>query len=358
MDSPTDLIHFEKWLSILGERAATDLHLTVGNVPVLRVAGEIAPLLDEDILTDERIGRIVAHLLSEEELARLSREREIIVSRTLKKIMRFRIHVFYSRSALAVSLRYLPSNEADLAQLGLPPVVGELAAAAQGLLLITGPFDSGKTTTVKAILSAINRTQKRYIVTIEQPIEYLIPSDQSVIVQREVGLDVKDFASALGDLAEEDANVVVVGRIDNAAVASAALHLANSGRLVIGVCESRYAISLLEEWRDWWPEADRVRRLTLLADTLLGVVAQLLLPRLGGGRMVVAEILRATNPVKSLLRDNKLRQIANVMQTARSEGMISLDAALAAAVKSGQVDLQTAKDHAADPNQFNILISH
>jgi len=357
-DSPTDILHFEKWLATLGERKATDLHLAVGNVPMLRIDGEITPLLEEDILTAERLNCIVRHLLSEDELKTLESAREITTSQTLKKIMRFRIHVFYSRSFLSLSMRYLPGEEPNPEALRLPALIGECQAAERGILFITGPFDSGRTTTVRALLSAINQTRADYIVTLEKPIEYLIPSVKSVVVQREIGRDANDFAGALMALSEEDANVVAIGKLDSSAAVEQALNLAEAGRFVVAVGDSRHAIALLEQLRDMFPEAQRARVLSLLADSLIGVVSQLLLPRLGGGRILISEVLRGTNPVKSLIRDNKLGQLRTIMQTARAEGMVTLDQSLAEAVKNGSVALQLAKEQAVDPNQFNNLVSH
>lgn len=357
-DSPTDILHFEKWLATLGERGATDLHLAVGNVPMLRLDGEITPLLEEDILTAERVKCIVNHLLAEEELETLEREREIIVSRTLKKVMRFRTHVFYSRSYLSLSMRYLPSEEPDLEALRLPGLIKECQVAERGVLFVTGPFDSGRTTTVRVLLSAINKERADYIVTLEKPIEYLIPSVKSVVVQREVGRDARDFVSALAALGEEDANVVAISQLDTAEAVEKALVLASSGRLVIAIGESRQVIGLIEWLRDLFPETERSRILALLAESLIGIVAQLLLPRVGGGRILVSEVLRATNPVKSLIRDNKLGQLRTIMQTSRAEGMVTLDQSLAEAVKSGSVALSAAKEQAVDQNQFNNLVSH
>lgn len=358
MDSPTDILHFEKWLGVLGEREATDLHLTVGNAPLLRVDGQIVPLLEEEIMTPERMNSIMAHLFSEAELADFQAQKEIIASLTLKKIMRFRAHAFMSRGFPALSLRYVSASERTSAELGIADMVMALTEAGGGLLIITGPFDSGKTTTVKTLLAKINHNQTKYIITFEKPIEYLLPSDKSAIIQREVGRDVTDFASGLAALAEEDVNVVVVGAVPDAATAEQVLQLANSGRLVILVASSRQAIGALEQIRDLYAEADRSRALNLLGDALLGVVAQILLPKVGGGRVLVSEILLATNPVKSLIRDNKLAQIRNIMQTSREAGMVTMDKALADAAKSGQVALKDARDHAIDPTQFTILVSH
>ena len=358
MDSPTDILHFEKWLGVLGERNGTDLHLTVGNAPLLRLDGQIVPLLEEEILTPERMDAIMAHLFSEAELAEFKAKKELIASLTLKKIMRFRAHAFISRGFPSLSLRYVSAAERTAEELGIPAAVMALTDSGGGLLIITGPFDSGKTTTVKTLLSKINHSQAKYIITFEKPIEYLLPSDKAAIIQREVGRDVADYASGLAALAEEDVNVVVVGALPDAATAEQVLQLANSGRLVILVGSNRQAIGALEQIRDLYGEADRARALNLLGDALLGIVAQILLPKVGGGRVLVSEVLLATNPVKSLIRDNKLAQIKNIMQTSRAAGMITLDNALASASKAGLVSLQDAKEHAIDPNQFTILVSH
>lgn len=357
-DSPTDIIHFEKWLGILGERAASDLHLTVGNVPLLRLDGKITPLLDEDIITAERLERIAASLLSEEEMAELRQNKEIILSRTLKKIMRFRAHIFYSHGFLVLSMRYLPAIDFNFVQLGIPNEVAELTKAAAGLIIVTGPFDAGKTTTVHTFLSAINNEAAKYIITLEKPVEYLLTSAKSAVVQREVGHDVKDFADGLAGLLDEDVDVVAVSAIEDPAEIKELLTLANTGRLVVAVGNARHAIGALEEWRDAMPVADRPRLLGLLSEALLAVVGQALLPKVGGGRILISEILRATNPVKALVRDDKLRSIASIMQTSRQEGMVTMDRALADAVKNGQVTIESARAHAIDPNQFNILVSH
>lgn len=358
MDSPTDILHFEKWLGVLGERNATDLHLTVGNAPLLRLDGQIMPLLEEEILTPERMDAIMAHLFSEADLAEFKGKKELITSLTLKKIMRFRAHAFWSRGFPALSLRYVSGSERTAEELGIPAPVMALTDTSGGLIIITGPFDSGKTTTVKTLLAKINHSQAKYIITFEKPIEYLLPSDKAAVIQREVGRDVADYASGLAALAEEDVNVVVVGAAPDQATAEQVLQMANSGRLVILIGGNRQAIGALEQIRDLYAEADRPRALNLLGDALLGVAAQILLPKVGGGRMLVTEVLLATNPVKSLIRENKLAQIRNIMQTSREAGMITLDKALADAVKGGLVSLQDGREHATDASQFTILVSH
>lgn len=358
IDSPTDIIHFEKWLATVGERKASDLHLTVGSAPVLRIDGAIAPIDGEDIVTAERMQRIVERILDADEQAVLAKEKEVITSRTLKKTMRFRIHVFYGRGYLAASLRHLPGAEPAAGDLGLPEAVAAMGREAAGLLLITGPFDSGKTATVRALLAEINHRQARYIITLERPIEYLLSADKGVVVQRQIGRDVPDFAAGLAALQNEDVNVAAVSDLPDAAAALEALKLATSGRLVLAVLGGRAAASALETLRDLFPPKDQERVLNLLADGLLGVASQLLLPKIAGGRALITEVLLATAPVKALIREGKLRQIPQIMQTSREQGMVTMDRALADAVKSGIIALQTARERAIDPNQFNLMVSH
>ena len=356
--SATDVLHFEKWIGKLGERKATDLHLTVGNVPMLRIDGDIVPLIEEEILTRERIERIVDYVLSERESALFREQKHVLASVTLKKVMRFRLHAFYSRGYPGISLRHLPAKTQQLPELGLPDIVSEFAAAREGLYVVAGPFDSGKTTTVKAIVSELNRTQSKYIVTLEQPIEYLIPSDKSMVVQREIGRDVGSFSEGLEAIRDEDVNVVVVSNMDDAVVVEKVLQLAGAGRLVIGIMDGRHVVGVLEQLRDLFSEPDRQRILRMLSDTLLGITVQLLLARVGGGRALVTEALRATRPIASLIRENKLGQIPNVMQTSGLEGMKTMDRALVDAVKAGSVSLREAQAHAVDIGQFNLLVSH
>jgi twitching motility protein PilT len=356
--SATDILFFEKWLSQLGEKKATDIHLTVGNVPMLRIDGKITPLMDEEILTAERIETIVEHLLNEEELDQLSKNKQLIISRTLKKVMRFRIHFSYSRGFLVLSLRHLSSETRSLKELGVPEITSEVITSDQGLFIVSGSFDSGRTTTVKAQVSEINQTQEKYIVTLENPIEHIIPSDKSVVVQREVGLDVESFEEGLVAIKDEDVNIVVVGSIDTAPVLAHVLDLANTGRLVIAIMEGRHSVGVLEELRDMFDESSRAHILNLLGDTLLGITVQLLLPKVGGGRVMIAEVMRATHPVKSLIHENKFSQIPNIIQTSRSQGMIAMDKALEEAVKEGKITIEHAKEHAVDINQFNLLVSH
>ncbi|MBI1961432.1 MAG: Flp pilus assembly complex ATPase component TadA [Parcubacteria group bacterium] len=357
-ESAADILHFEKWLGMLGSRKATDLHLSVGTVPALRVDGAIAPLLEEGVITAERIERIAEQLLGAPELSELRQKKQLVVSKTLKKSMRFRIHFFYSRGFLGISMRHVPDASAPLASLPHASLLAPLVSATQGLFIISGPFDSGRTSTVRSLLSEINASRPCYVVTLEAPIEYLLPSDQSVVAQREVGRDVESFAAGVAALAEEDVDVVVLSAIPDKAALAGALELATSGRLVVAVMEGNHTVAVLERLRDLSGEEDRVRILHELGDALIGITTQLLLPKIGGGRILVASAMAATHPIKSLVREGKFEQIPNIMQTSREQGMVTMDKALSEAVRTGAVSLATAKEYAVDINQFNALASH
>lgn len=356
--SATDILYFEKWLSVLGERKATDLHLSVGNVPMIRIDGNITPLIDEDIVTQERLEMIADNLLNGAEKIILEKNKQIVLSRTLKKVMRFRIHIFYSRGFLCLSLRHLPDQLLDLNSFPNAKILLGAISSTQGLFIISGTFDSGKTSTIRSMISDINRTQQKYIVTLEQPVEYLIASDKSVVVQRGIGIDVPSFSKALDELHDQDVDVVVVGAIESAEVLEKALSLANSGRQVFAVISAKHIVSVLEILRDLAPEEDRPRILHLLGDVLLGITTQLLLPKVGGGRTLIASNMLATIPIKSLIYDGKFSQIPNIMQTSGELGMATLDKALAEAVKRREITLKDGQENAVDINQFNILVAH
>ncbi|MBU2575942.1 Flp pilus assembly complex ATPase component TadA [Patescibacteria group bacterium] len=357
-ESATDILYFEKWLSILGERKATDLHLSVGNVPMIRLDGKITPLVEEDAATAERIEMIVNHLLNDQEKSILEKEKQIVLSRTLKKVMRFRMHIFYARGFLCLSLRHLPDSFPSLENFPNAQVLLNIISSTQGLFIISGPFDSGKTTTARSMISEINKTQEKYITTLELPIEYLIPSEKSVVVQRGVGIDVKNFSDGLDEMHDHDVDVVVVGAIEDAEVLEKAVSMANSGRLVIAIVSAKHVVSVLETLRDLVPEEDRLRILHLLGDALLGISNQLLLPKVGGGRILVVSSMVSTIPIKALIYDGKFDQIPNIMQTSIQQGMVTIDKALAEAVKKGEIILKDAQENAVDINQFNILVSH
>ena len=254
--SATDILYFEKWISSLGEKKATDIHLTVGNVPILRIGDKMSPLMGEDIITAERLQSIVEHLLSKNELEKLTKNKQLVISRTLKKIMRFRIHISYSRGFLVLSLRQLSNEVKTFEELGLSQMIKNFTTAEQGLCIIGGPFDSGRTTTVRAIISEINKTQEKYIVTLEEPIEYIIPSDKSIVVQREIGKDIKDFETALEAIKDEDVDIVVVGSVKSAQVLESVIDIANTGRLVFATMDGRYATSILGEIKNFFPEEE------------------------------------------------------------------------------------------------------
>jgi len=356
--SATDILHFEKWLATLGERKATDLHLIAGNVPMIRIDSNIVPLTEENILTVEMVQSIIEHLFSDAEQKQFIKCRNYLKSATLKKIMRFRVHAFYSRGFPGISLRHLPSESKTLAELGMPEIVKEFYSAEQGLYIVAGPFDSGRTTTVKSIISEINHTQSKYIVMLEHPIEYIIPSDKSVIVQREIGRDVESITKGIESIRDEDVDIVVVSSLDDAQTVDEVLQFVGTGRLVIAISEGRHSLGVMENIRDMFSEENRQRILHMLGDSLLGITVQQLLPRVGGGRELVTEVLRATHPIKSLIRENKLSQLPNVIQTSRLDGMRNMDQALAEAVKAGAIGLRDAQSHAVDLNQFNLLVSH
>ena len=352
----TIALQFQKLVGVAVERHASDLHLILGSPPTLRAAGELLPLDEEKLVTPEFVQGVVAELLSPAEQERLNKDRQIVVARTLGKNFRFKVSIFYQKDGLSVSLRSIPSQVPPLRELGLPKKFIELTAAKKGLVVITGPFDGGKSTTAVAFLEAINREQGRYIMTIEEPVEYLFTSAESVIEQREVGRDVLSFAAALQLVKQEDVEVVYVSQIPDQLTLRNVLEVTESGRLVVIVTSSVGSVRALEELIHLYPERERDLVRSLLAEHLLGVLHQRLLPRTGSSeRVLVPELLLPSPAVRAVLREGNLSQLINLLQTSAAEGMISFDRALSDFVRSGTIALTTALREAQDPEAFTRL---
>ncbi len=352
----TTSLQFQKLIGMLVEQHASDLHLTLGNPPTLRVSGVLQPLTSESLVTPDFLDSLQKELLSQAEQERLQKERQLVVARTLGKGFRFKVSIFYQKDGLSVSLRFIPSQVTPLLKLGLPKKFVELIQAKKGLIIITGPFDAGKSATALSFLEAINQEQGRYLMTIEEPVEYLFTGAKSVVEQREVGRDVPDFAAALQLVKQEDVEVVYVSQIPDQLTWRNVLEVVESGRLVLIVLNSLGSVRALEELIDLYPDSERDLARSLLAEHLLAVLHQRLVPRTGSDeRVLVVELLLGTPAVKAVLREGNLTQLINLLQTSAAEGMISLDRSLAELVRSGTISLTTALREAHDPEAFTHL---
>lgn len=354
MDTAVTLT-IEKIIAAAAKRRASYIHLTVGAYPTLRIDEELIELKDEPLVNNDFLKQIIAGWLSAEQKKELEQKKEIIFIKEVGKSFRLRVHIFYQKNLLSASLRLISAQIPTLADLGLPKAVFGLTEKKTGLIIIIGPYGSGRTTTVASFVEEINKSRKENIVTIERPIEYLLANKESLVEQREVGRDANSFTDALKYAQQTDVDVVVVDATPETEIMPLVLDFANSDRLALLIMDTTNAIQTIEEIFASFPSGDRAKSQLLLADSLLAIINQRLVPKVGGGLALVAEVLIANETVRALIRDGRLQQLAMIIQTSRAEGMISLDQNLAELVKAGKVLIDKAIEYADDPDNFRKI---
>lgn len=343
-------------LEITIANKATDLHLTCGVPPTLRIDGILTPVPNQSPLTSQQTKDLTYSLLSEARKQALERERELDFSFSFKEKARFRANVFYEKNNIACALRFLPTKISTIQELGLPPVLEDFTGHSQGFVLITGPTGHGKTTTLAALISKINKERNAHIITIEDPIEYIHKHEKSIVVQREIRQDTHSFARALRSVLREDPNVVLIGEMRDLETISAALTIAETGHLVFSTLHTNNAAETVDRVIDVFPPHQQHQVRTQLANTLLGVVSQRLIPKIGGGRVVASEVLFVNSAIRNLIREGKSYQINNVIQTSAAANMISLDKTLAKLVIEGKISLDSADMYAIDQKYLRSLV--
>lgn len=337
------------------KQGAADVHYVVGSPPVMHLNNEFLPVPNVPVTTVELVTSLAEALLTPEDNTALKEAREILRVFTFPDGLRCRFHLTFQKGSPSLSFHVLSETIPTLASLRLPDEVGHFATLTRGLVLIAGPYGSGRSSTATALLSEINRSRRTNIMTIEAPIEYVLSSERSIVEQRQVGRDVANYIGPLTDLVESDVEVVMVDSLNDPATIPIVLELALT-RLVIAIVESIDALHAIENLVASVPshQVEAVRR--TLADALAGVIAQRVVVRANGGLIVIVEVLLGTGPAKAILRDGKLQQLTNIIQTSRAEGMISLDQALAEAVSTGEVNGDEALRHAVDPDYIKTLL--
>jgi twitching motility protein PilT len=334
----------DAYLDALADQTGSDLLLVAGSPPVLRVAGAIQRLGDQELSAAQVTG-IVEKMLPANLLERLRERRDADFSFGWGPDARVRGHAFHQRGSYALSLRLIPRDVPTAEALGLPDVIAGLADATQGLVLVTGPTGSGKSSTLAAMIRRAGERRASHIVTIEDPIEYFHRHGTSVVTQREIGTDAISFPHALRAVLREDPDIVLVGEMRDAESIEATLTVAETGHLVLATLHANDAPQAVDRVIDSFPPERQAQVRTQLAATLLGVVAQRLVPAVAGGRVVATEALLVTTAVRNLIRDGKTEQLRNVMMTAQKGGMHTLESQLDALVKAGVIT-QVAADAA------------
>lgn len=352
-------IHLElgKMLAMAGKLHASDIHLLASALPVLRSDSGLLEVTDAAVLTKDFLDAMKGELLDSVQLETLERHRSVRFVYLYEGKIRLRVTAFYQKGGLAFTFRLVSTTVPSLEQLGLPQFVVSLVERQRGLVVVSGPYNSGRTTTAAAMIQAINLRRSENILTLEQPVEYLISNAKSIVVQREVGRDVPSFIQGLEECAQEDVTVVLVGENDEPGSLRAAVELASFGRLVYVCMNAISSVHAIERILASFPSDSRHMAQEALATTLAGVICQRLLPRVSGGRIAAVEVLTLTSATHSLLREGRTGQLQSVLQTSQQEGMVSLDQSLAAMVKANLVSGSAALAESLDPEHFKVTIS-
>ncbi len=350
--SATETLLINKILNLAAERRASDVHLTVGNYPVLRIDGKLVTLTNESVLTPDFLWGMANSFLSEADKKLLETQREIVTVYSWANRARFRARVFFQKGYVALSLRLIPQLIRSPKDLGLPEAVLQAISQEKGLIIISGPFGSGRTSTVASLLETLNRNKGLHIQTLEKPIEYLLANNQSIIEQREIGKDTASFRQGLLDILDEDVDVMVLSAMNERGLEELLLEAAESGKLIIAIMDADTVISVLERFISNIDISRREWGQAVLAQVLLAVVVQRLLPRIGGGLRLACEVLTSTSAVQAIIKDNRLSQLNSILQTSREEGMLNLDKALLELVRLGEVNANEAAEQAIDKEAF------
>jgi twitching motility protein PilT len=338
------------------KKKASDLHLQVGLPPMLRIDGALTPVAGADLLTDETIETLIFAILDEDQKQILLKDKEFDFSFAFGDLGRFRVNAFHERGNLAAALRLITNEILSVEQLGLPPIVGRFADYPRGLVLVTGPTGSGKSTTLAAMISKINNERADHIITIEDPIEYTHKSKKSVIVQREVHYDTYSFSAALRSALREDPDVVLIGEMRDLETIASAITIAETGHLVFATLHTNSAAQSIDRMIDVFPPHQQPQIRSQLANILMAITSQRLIPSVGGGRIVAAEILVATPAVRNIIREGKSHQLEAVIQTGSEHGMQSMDKTLAGLVHNGNITYDEARNYAVDLDELDRMM--
>lgn len=348
-------IRIESLLEECIKRDASDLHIQVGLPPVLRIDGELVKISSVPVLRPEDVEMLIFSTLDDAQRKILIRDKEFDYSFAFGELGRFRANAFHERGNLACAFRLIPTKILSVAELGLPAVVESFADYPRGLVLVTGPTGSGKSTTLAAIVDKINREKAVHILTIEDPIEFTHKSQKSVVVQREVHYDTFSFSAALRSALREDSDVVLLGEMRDLETISSAITIAETGHLVLATLHTNSAAQSVDRMIDVFPSHQQPQIRSQLSNILMAICAQRLVPAIGGGRIAAAEIMVANSAIRALVRDGKTHQIDSMIQTGASAGMQTMDSTLAKLVRSGTITYNDARDYAVNLDDFDRL---
>ncbi len=345
-------------LRVLTEKGASDLHLTTNSAPQIRIDGVLSPL-DHPPLTPSETKKLVYSILTDKQKQRLEEDLELDLSFGLKGLARFRANVFHQRGAIAAAFRQIPYEILGFRELGLPPVVEQLCERPRGLVLVTGPTGSGKSTTLAAMIDKVNRERNEHIVTIEDPVEFLHSHRACIVNQRELNADTHSFTMALKSILRQDPDVVLIGEMRDHETVEAALRIAETGHLTFATLHTNSAAQTINRIIDIFPAHQQGQIRTQLSFVLEGILCQSLLPRSSGtGRVMAMEVLIPTSAIRNLIREDKIHQVYGMMQTGQTaNGMQTFNQSLARLYFKRKITLKAALNRSSMPNELQDIIN-
>lgn len=351
-------VSLQDLLTLMIEQNASDLHVTSGSPPQLRIDGSLRPV-NVPPLSPTETKRLAYSILTEKQKKQFEEKNELDLSFGVKNLSRFRANVFMQRGAISCAIRVIPYKILDFDQLGLPDIVETLAKKAKGLILVTGPTGSGKSTTLASIVDYINRNRKGHIVTIEDPIEYIHSHKNCIVNQREVGSDTGSFASALRVVLRQDPDIVLIGEIRDLETMETALSVSETGHLALATLHTNSTIETINRIIDMFPVNQQSQVRAQLSFVLQGIVAQMLVPKkFGGGRVAICEVMVPSPAIRNLIREEKLQQIYSMMQSGqKASNMQTMTQALAMAVREDKISMDEALAIVPYPDEFQSLLS-
>lgn len=346
----------DEFLMLTAEKNGSDLHLSTGYYPTIRIDGRLIPLNDLKILDNQSTEGMAMSILDEAHKKRFLEEKEIDFAYELDQKTRFRANIYLTRSNHSLVFRLIPQNISTIEELNLPASVKIFSKLSQGFVLIVGPNGHGKSTTMASLIDLINHERAEKIITIEDPVEYIFTPDRSIIDQREVNFDTLSFDKALVSTFRENVNVIMVGEMRDYETMNAAVSAAETGHLVFASLHTNNAAQTIERIVNAFPPAQQTQIIIQLANTISGIISQRLIPRIRGGLIPAAEVLIATTAVKNLIREGKTQQLNLVIETGADVGMVTMNKSLAELVRRREISMEQAQFYSLNPNELKTLV--
>ncbi len=348
----------EELVTNVAQESASDLHLVAGQHPIIRVFGQLIPLAKKTVLSREDTAGLAEELMGKEAFQDFLKDKEVDFSYSHKDKIRFRANAYFQKGYIGIALRLIPIKIKSISELNLPSVLLDFTKREQGFFLVAGPTGHGKSTTLASLIDVINNTRTEHIVTIEDPIEYIFTSDRSIINQREVGSDTLDFKKALRSMFREDVNVAMIGEMRDFETMSAAVTAAETGHLIFSSLHTNNAAQTVDRILDSFPPGQQGQIRSQLANTLIGIFSQRLIPRISGGLIPAYELLISNAASRNLIRENKINEIDLVIETSAESGMISFNRSLVDLVRRGEITMENALAFSLNPQELRILAGH